>query len=140
MLSKIKIGSVIVIATMALCAKPITAESPIGEYINWDIIPIPQIIEKVAPMYGQNASLIKKVVFMESGYNPNANHDNNSGIGVTGFHKATFDRWNKTYFKETKEVLIYNSTLDQLKLMSWAFSKGEDYRDDWTTYNRIKGV
>ena len=105
---------------------------------NWDDIPVKEVIKCIAPAYKQNPVLIDKVVFKESSYNPNAIHDNNKGRGVAGFHKTTFEGWNKQYFKETGEVLSYDSSLDQVKLLSWAFSKGEKYRNAWSSYRHIK--
>ena len=135
---KTTIASVLVVATMTLCVKPTMAEAPIGNYINWDIIPIPKIIEKIAPQFGQDPSLIKKVVWMESMYNPNSIHDGGKGKGITGFHKDTFDRYNKIYKKKYNEELNYNSSLDQIKLMSFVFSRSEKERHAWTSYTKIQ--
>ena len=114
------------------------AEAPIGNYINWDIIPIPKIIEKIAPQFGQDPSLIKNVVFMESSYNCNSIHDGGKGKGCTGFHKDTFIGYEKIYFKKYHEHLNYDSNLDQLKLMSFVFSLSERERHLWTSYTKIQ--
>lgn len=122
---------------MLLLAQPSIADDHYPK-LSWDDIPVQEIIKCIAPAYGQDPVLISNVIKRESTYNPNAVHDGGRGKGVTGFHTDTFNRWNKQYLKETGEVIIYDSTLDQIKLMSWAFSKGESYRDDWTSYNKIK--
>lgn len=96
-----------------------------------DSMSIQELIDYIAPQYGQDSVLIKKVVWCESGFNPNAIHDGVHGRGVTGFHKNTFNSWKIRF---NRPELKYESNFDQITLMSLAFSKGEGYRDDWTTY------
>jgi len=98
---------------------------------------IPQIIEEVAPMFDQDPELISKIAYCESKFK-NVVHDGGHGRGVTGIHKKTFDLWLVRYKKETNETLDYNSSYGQLKMMSWAFSKGNSYRNQWSTYVAYK--
>lgn len=94
---------------------------------------IPEIIEEIAPGFGQNPELINKITWCESKHK-DVVHDNGHGKGVTGIHKNTFDRWLPLYEIDQHETLNYDSSYDQIKMMSWAFSKGESYRNQWTSY------
>ena len=98
---------------------------------------VQDIIKEKSEKYNLNYSMMSKVIFCESGFQTNANHDGGRGKGVTGFHRATFNTWMARYFKETNQTLNYDSAYDQIELMSWAFTKGESYRDDWTSYNKL---
>lgn len=99
---------------------------------------IPQIIEEVSPIFGQDPKLISKVAYCESHFKV-VDHDGGYGMGVTGIHRATFNSWLIKYKKESNgETLNYNSSYDQLKMMAWAFSKGDSYRNQWTTYVAIQ--
>lgn len=97
------------------------------------VLTVKEIINEVAPKFGQDPKLISKITWCESNHKV-VNHDNGHGRGVTGIHKATFKRWLPLYIKEVRETLNYDSTYDQLKMMSWAFSKGKSYRNQWTSY------
>lgn len=81
--------------------------------------------------------LIKSVDKCESGHAIKS-HDGGLGVGSIGLHRDTFNRWLSEYQNDTNETLNYESNFDQLKMASWAFSKGESYRDDWTTYVAIR--
>lgn len=98
---------------------------------------VKDIIEEVAIKFDQDPILINKISFCESRHKV-ASHDGGRGINVTGIHDKTFKGWLSLYEKETEETLDINSTYDQLKMMSWAFSKGEKYRRQWTTYVAYK--
>lgn len=98
---------------------------------------IPQIIEEVSPMFGQDPKLISKITYCESKFKVVV-HDGGHGKGVTGIHKKTFNLWLVKYKKENNETLDYNSSYDQLKMMAYAFSKGDSYRNQWTTYVAYK--
>lgn len=128
----------VIFVPLSLLGQPQITDDYINKQISWDEIPIKEIIKCIAPAYGQDSKLIDRVVFEESSYNTIANHDGGQGKGVTGLHKTTFDWWYPKYLKETGENLNYESNLDQLKLMSWAFSKGESYRMAWSTYKKLK--
>jgi len=94
---------------------------------------IEQMILDVAPRFKQDPLLISKISWCESHHEVKV-HDGGHGLGVTGIHKRTFAGWLPLYEKEQGETLDYGSSYDQLKMMSWAFSKGDSYRNQWTTY------
>lgn len=94
---------------------------------------IEEMVLEIAPRFGQDPALISKISWCESHHEVKV-HDGGYGVGVTGIHKKTFEGWLPKYKADTGETLNYDSSYDQLKMMSWAFSKGESYRDDWTTY------
>lgn len=100
-------------------------------------IPEPQTVEEmiqvIAPQFEQDPALISKISYCES-HHKDATHDGGLGQGVAGIHKKTFDYWLKAYTEEMGETLHYESSYDQIKMMSWAFSKGDAYRNQWTTY------
>lgn len=99
---------------------------------------VDELILEIAPKFNQDPQLIKKIIYCESGGKVKS-HDNGRGTNITGIHNTTFDYWLKKY-KETyyNEELNKNSTYDQIKMMSWAFSQGEEYRRAWTTYVAYK--
>lgn len=94
---------------------------------------VEEMISSIVPRWNQDPKLISKISWCESQHKVKV-HDGGYGLGVTGIHKKTFEKWLIEYEKENVETLDYGSTYDQLKMMTWAFSKGESYRDDWTTY------
>lgn len=99
---------------------------------------VKDIIREKSEKYNLSYSMMSKVIFCESGFQADANHDGGRGKGVTGFHRSTFNGWLSKYQRETGQTLNYESAYDQIELMSWAFTKGEQYRDDWTSYNKLK--
>ena len=88
----------------------------------------------IAPMYKQDSKMLTELIFCESSFNEKAIHDGGRGVGIVGFHKQTFNSFSKKFGVK----LDYNSSHDQIELMSIAFQKGEEYRDDWTSYNKYK--
>lgn len=98
---------------------------------------VQDIIREKSDKYNLSYSMMSKVIFCESGFQTTVSHDGGRGKGVTGFHRTTFNQWAKRYFKETNQTLNYDSAYDQIELMSWAFTKGENYRNDWTSYNKL---
>lgn len=98
---------------------------------------VDEMIIEIAPMFNQEPSLIKKIIYCESGGEVKS-HDGGRGTNITGIHNTTFDYWLKKYEKEYNETLNKESTYDQIKMMSWAFSQGEDYRRQWTSYVAYK--
>ena len=105
--------------------------SPQG--VSHEMQSVPEMIAEIAPRFNQDAFLIGKIAYCESHYE-NVVHDGGYGKGVTGIHANTFARWLPLYEKDQGESLDYDSTYDQLKMMAWAFSKGDEYRNQWTTY------
>lgn len=94
---------------------------------------VKEMIYEIAPKFKQDSNLIDKIIYCESGYIP-VSHDGNRGYGVTGIHKTTWNLWLIDYEKEQGETLDYQSSYDQIKMISWAFSKGSSYKNQWTTY------
>ena len=94
---------------------------------------VDEIINEVAPKFGQDPKLISKITFCESSHKVQS-HDGGRAYNITGIHNTTFNYWLKQYEKEMNETLDINSTYDQIKIMSWAFSKGDKYRNQWTSY------
>lgn len=94
---------------------------------------IAELTEKIATAFNQDPKLIEKIIYCESGGKIQS-HDGGRGFNITGIHDATFNGWLKEYEKEYNETLNKDSSYDQIKMMSWAFSKGESYREQWTTY------
>ena len=114
------------------------SEDPLSATV---VIPKVQTIEEmileIAPRFEQDPALISKISYCESKHKEVV-HDGGYGLGVTGIHKKTFEGWLPLYQKEQGETLNYASSYDQLKMMSWAFSKGDSYRNQWTTYVAYK--
>jgi hypothetical protein len=94
---------------------------------------VQEMVRCISGGFKVNSKEITTVIHMESGFNQKAVHDGGLGVGVTGFHKDTFDRWNK----QSGLNLEYTRTSDQITLMAWAFTQGNHYKDDWTTWQRL---
>lgn len=93
---------------------------------------VPEMIDYIAPQYGADTELLKKITFCEASHNlGNVIHDGGRGTGTTGFLKNTFNDWK---VKLGRPELVYESNFDQLTLMAIAFEKGESYRMAWTSY------
>lgn len=112
-------------------------EKEIMPTINVAPLSVWELASISAIQFGQDPKLINKIVQCESGGKV-ASHDGGRGVNVTGIHDKTFNYWLPKYEKDTGETLDITSTYDQLKMLSWAFSKGEDYRRHWTSYRSIK--
>ena len=91
------------------------------------------MINRIAPTFGQDPELISKITWCESRHEV-VSHDGGRAKNITGIHNSTFKGWLPAYEKEMGETLDVHSTYHQIKMMSWAFSKGESYRKKWTTY------
>lgn len=98
---------------------------------------VAQLVAAIAPAFGQDPQLIGRIIQCESG-GVVAIHDGGRGVGVTGIQSATFALWLPLYLKDAGATLDYGSTADQIRMMSWAFSKGEGYRRQWTTYVALR--
>lgn len=106
---------------------------PVEKKVDVNKMSYVEMIDYVAPQFGQNPTLIKKVVYNESGFKVQC-HDSCRAKNITAIHDTTFKGWLPKYKKETGETLNINSQFDQIKMLSWAFSKGSSYRNQWTTY------
>lgn len=90
-----------------------------------------QTAQMYASQYDVSFPLMNCVITAESKWNPLAVGDHGLANNIVQFHKATFDRWSG----EMGESLNYNSSSDQLLVMSYAFSKGKSYEDAWSTFS-----
>lgn len=106
-----------------------TASTPI---VDPDSMTITEMIEYLAPQYNQNSKLLGEIIFCESSNRTDVPHDGGKGYGVTGYHRETFLEHEKSFGID----LNYDSSYDQIKLMTIAFSKGEKYRNLWSSYKR----
>ena len=114
----------------ALAEAPLPTQVPIID--TQRVMTIPEVIHEMSTTYGVNEKMLSEVIFCESSFRQGVSHDGGQGVGVTGFHRDTFDDWNKRFGLD----LNYYSSYDQVKLMAIAFTKGENYRDDWSSYRR----
>ena len=90
-------------------------------------------IDYFADLYGVDSNLVQKIVQCESKGNKNAKGDFNKANGIAQFWEETFNRMSKIL----GEKLDYNSSYDQIKLLSFAMSK-PDLAREWTSYRAIK--
>lgn len=95
---------------------------------------VKQALAKFTKKFGSDYQLVSSVVSCESNFDPKTIGDNGLALNIAQFHRDTFISMSK----ELGEQLDYNSSYDQAKLISWAFSKGESYKRQWTTYVAIK--
>lgn len=90
------------------------------------------ILVKYANLYGASSTELIKVVRCESGFQDGIVGDSGRSIGVAQFARGTFTQ----YSKQLGEKLDYNSSYDQLKLMSYMFSINK--ADHWTAHRALK--
>lgn len=112
-----------------------------GVYVNNHIVTavtltkVPETVEEWIVYYAEqnniNAQELDSVIFCESSYNVVASGDGGRAWSVAQFHKPTFDKWKKEMGQPS---LNYYNFQHQIKVMAWAFSKGETYKDDWTCW------
>lgn len=95
---------------------------------------VPEMIEHYAVLNGQDVELLKKVAECESKFTKDLYGDGGRAYSVYQFHEPTFERWSK----EMGEELDYYSYQDHIKLATWAFAQGEEYRKAWTAYRAIE--
>jgi len=131
--------SVLAIIALLLFPRYTKGDYEILNSLNIEVKPlsVKEMAYLTAMQFGQDPTLISKIMMCESG-GIVASHDGGRGVNVTGIHDNTFNYWLPKYEKDTGETLDITSTYDQLKMMSWAFSKGDTYRRQWTTYRAYK--
>lgn len=116
----------------------------IPSFTHSDQVPITQPTVALSPVeyadiyteqYGVDSNVFKKVMFCESGNNPEPRGYNDGGkaYGIMQFHKETFD----TYSKQLGEVLDYHSSMDQIKLAAYMFSIKK--QTQWSCYSKVVG-
>ncbi len=104
--------------------------------IDLEAMSVPELIDYIAPQYGADPELVKKIAFCEASYRTdNVIHDGGRGKGTTGILLNTFNYWK---IKLDLPELRYESNYDQLVMMSKAFATGEEYRWAWTSYRAYK--
>ena len=133
---KLLVFAVVLISCFQRTAQATAPEPIINEPVTVQdterFMTIPEVIHEMSTTYGVNEKMLSEVIFCESSFRQGVSHDGGQGVGVTGFHRDTFDDWNKRFGLD----LNYYSSYDQVKLMAIAFTKGENYRDDWSSYRR----
>lgn len=83
-------------------------------------------------IYGANPVIVDKVIQCESGYNNSAIGDGKNAQGIGQFWEETFNRMSK----KLGEKLDYNSSHDQIKLLSFAMAN-PTLAKEWTSYRAI---
>jgi hypothetical protein len=98
--------------------------------------PISVQIDHFAKLYGVDGSIVSKVIECESegrhyAENGMIQGDGGLSMGIAQFQKSTFERMEK----KLGEDLNYESSFDQIKLLSFAISQG--WGREWTAYRAI---
>lgn len=115
----------VLVPLIALAKPQVTEELEVPKGIE-------EQIEYYSTLYNVDSSLIKKVIECESDGDVSAVGDGGLSKGIGQFQKSTFlDLSNKM-----GEVLDYNSSHDQIKLMTWSIVNG--YGRRWTAYRAIQ--
>lgn len=108
---------------------------PIKEQV---VIPEPihltqsEVIQKYSNIYAVSAETLTKVMMCESNLDNSKIGDNGLAIGIAQFHQPTFDNFSK----QLGEDLDIKNEEHQIKLMAYAFSKGD--ANHWTAYRALK--
>lgn len=127
MKTKILIGICIII--LGLLIKVVNAEAP--EVPLQEQSPA-EIVRYFTSLYGSDYDLVMSVLSCESNFRM-VQGDGGKSYGHGQYFKETFTRHSKALGEE----LIYESSFDQLKLISFDYSYSEAYRKEWTTYRAI---
>lgn len=93
---------------------------------------IEQQITYFSELYGADTDIVEKVIQCESRGKVDAVGDNGRSIGIAQFQKPTF----KMLSDKLGEELDFNSSHDQIKLLSWSIANG--YGKNWTAYRAIQ--
>ena len=107
------------------------AEAPTKTLAEYSVL---ELIDYYSSIYRQDPVLLKKVAWCESQYEKDLPGDGGRAYSVFQIHKPTFEQWSK----EMGELLDYGNYQDHIKVATWAFAQGEEYRKKWTTYVAIK--
>jgi len=105
--------------------------------ITIDNVPYKEMIKAIAVEFKQDPRLISKIIFCESGYKIQS-HDGGRAKNITGIWDTTFKGWLPLYEKEIGKTLDIKNQTDQVRMMSFVFSKDESYRKQWTSYVAYK--
>ena len=93
---------------------------------------IEQQITYFSELYGADTDIVEKVIQCESRGKVDAVGDSGRSIGIAQFQKPTF----KMLSDKLGEELDFNSSHDQIKLLSWSIANG--YGKNWTAYRAIQ--
>ena len=93
-------------------------------------------INYFAKIYGVESRIVAKVIDCESNGKQSAVGDSGRSRGIAQFQKPTWNWMEKKFVGEYGDKLDYNSSFDQIKLLSYAISKG--WGNNWTSYVAIK--
>ena len=91
-----------------------------------------ELVAYYAEQFQVSQNEMEKTITCESSWSSTDVGDHGLANGIAQFHKSTFDMW----ARQKGETLDYTSTHDQIKLMAWAFSKGESYKHAWTCWTK----
>ena len=125
---KIKILVCVVVSLLAFSTKAIA--DPVD--IKTSDLTIEQQVTYFSELYGADTDIVEKVIQCESRGIVNAIGDSGRSIGIAQFQKPTF----LMLSKKLGEELDFNSSHDQIKLLSWSIANG--YGRNWTSYVAIK--
>ena len=92
---------------------------------------IKDLIRQYSAQYAVSAEEMTRVMLCESSGKINAVGDNGKAYGLFQFHENTF----KMFAKDLDEELEWKNPEHQIKLASWAFSKGK--QTHWTCWKNI---
>lgn len=95
-------------------------------------LPVAMQVNHFAKIYGVDGSIVNKVIKCESEGFHGAVGDGGRSRGIAQFQKSTFERMEK----KLGEDLNYESSYDQIKLLTYAISQG--WGNEWTAYVAIK--
>ena len=99
------------------------------------------IIEIKADQYNISENELIKTIQCESNFNSKAHNPDDGGTSSTGlgqFKEKTFASFVKQMKAEGIKIVNPNikNPVDQLEVMSWAFSKGVKYKKHWTCFSK----
>lgn len=129
MFNKIIMFLVVILPLVAFSAKPIVTQET---EISPADITIDGQIDYYSNLYGADKQIVSKVIQCESKGNHSAVGDSGLSRGIGQFQKPTFINLSN----KLGEELDYNSSHDQIKLMTWSIANG--YGNNWTSYRAIQ--
>lgn len=93
-----------------------------------------------AQIYVVDDVLLTKVGRCESNLQITAKGDSGASTGVWQWQQPTWDRYTKIYNKkyDKADTFDIHSIHDQAKLTAFAFSLGEQTRNEWSCYRHLR--